>query len=87
MSKFNFDEVLEGAVRDSGNRGPICSIKWQADHMDEDDRVAFLALVNSPGVTASALARAFRKQDLNFSQATVARHRRGDCMCGARDGS
>lgn len=64
-------------------RGPSCHVSHLLDQLPDRDRDDVLEALDNGTVTTTAIFRALRNDGHATSLSSLARHRRGDCRCGA----
>lgn len=74
-----FDNVQQMTAR----KGPRCSVAVVQEALGVQDAQDFASLVKNREVQAAAISRALREGGYRVPAATLQRHRRGDCNCGA----
>lgn len=68
------------AAENATPRGPQCRVALLLDDLAPEDATALSDAVAS-GLPASVISRAVTATGHHLSQATITRHRRGDCRC------
>lgn len=68
------------AAQDDTPRGPQCTVAILLDDLAPEDATALTDALAST-LPASAISRAVTATGHRLSQATIGRHRRGDCRC------
>ena len=70
--------LIEEALADNRQRGPECDVTRALNaHPKMADDIA--ALIRAAHVQASAAARTLERHGVHITQATIRRHRAGDC--------
>lgn len=70
------DEMRELAAKPSP-----CTVQTIAEQLDADDRADLLTALADPSVPYRAIVEALRARGFKIGGDTVAKHRKGTCVC------
>lgn len=80
--KLNLGTQLSGQA--GRRKGPPCTISVILAELDKDDRTALVDALTDPLVAHTTIFRVLTDNGFRVNLNTVQRHRRGECLCGAR---
>jgi hypothetical protein len=63
-------------------QGAVCRIKIFLSSLSAKDKAELNSVMADEMITSVALEKYYKKQNINISSSTFARHRRGACTCG-----
>jgi hypothetical protein len=66
-------------------KGPACSIGSLLAGMDADDKVALQQALDDTSIQSRTIWRVLIDEGYEISDAPIARHRRGLCLCSRKD--
>lgn len=66
----------------TAQKGPRCTVALVLGQLAPDDAADLEVALESPEVTAKAIARVLAEDGHNIGAQSVSRHRRRDCACG-----
>ena len=75
--------LSEALQSQRARKGPPCSVGVILACLGSDDRNALEAALHDPTKTTRMIVNACATEGIALSHPAAARHRRGDCLCGA----
>lgn len=64
-------------------RTNVCTVETLLLKLDKDDRDALVTALIDSAIPSTFIARALKKEGFDVQGQSLARHRRGECRCGA----
>ena len=64
-------------------KGPQCTIATTLANLPKDDAEALIRVLADPTIRTTAIRRGLAANGINLGDTTIARHRKGECLCGS----
>lgn len=81
MGKINLGEQIATA---RARKGPPCAFVVIFTNLDEDDSVALQTALDDESIANTTIYRVLTSNGFQVALNTVARHRRGECLCASK---
>ena len=75
--------LLAEVRAETTRKGPTCTVPIVLASLSTEDAADLVAAMSDQTITAAAIERVLRRRSVQLAQGTIARHRRGSCLCPA----
>lgn len=81
MAQDSLADLLAAAKEDQ-RRPTGCAISHLLDTLEDEDAKALISAFEDPAIHSTSILKALKARDIQVSERTVQRHRKGTCACG-----
>lgn len=74
--------LKEALESEKGSKSRTCSVKLLVSKLSNEDALVFNTALQDESIASTTICRALKKEGHVLASQNLARHRRGECLCG-----